>query len=79
MSLSPTAWPGGGVAYARDTRGGLTLLGRDMKAIHAPTGDGVDQVQAISKEGTWVAALHTRPGELPSPSPSSPPRDARSR
>ena len=65
MSLSPAAWPGGGVAYARDSRGGLTLLGRDIKAIQAPTGDGVDQVQAVSKEGAWVAALHTRPGELP--------------
>jgi hypothetical protein len=65
MSLAPSVWPGGGVAYAPDSRGGLTLIGREMKAIHAPTGDGVDQVQAISREGAWVAALHTRPGELP--------------
>ena len=36
-----------------------------MKPIHGPTGDGVDQVQAVSKEGAWVAALHTRPGQLP--------------
>lgn len=65
MSLSPSVWPGGGVAYAPDSRGGLTLIGRDMKPIHGPTGDGVDQVQAVSKEGAWVAALHTRPGQLP--------------
>jgi hypothetical protein len=65
MSLAPSVWPGGGVAYAPDSRGGLTLIGREMKAIHAPTGDGVDQVQALSPGGAWVAALHTRPGELP--------------
>jgi hypothetical protein len=68
MSLSPSVWPGGGVAYAPDSRGGLTLIGRDMKPIHGPTGDGVDQVQAVSpvsSEGAWVAALHTRPGQLP--------------
>jgi hypothetical protein len=65
MSLAPSVWPGGGVAYAPDSRGGLALIGREMKPIHAPTGDGVDQVQAISREGAWVAALHTRPGELP--------------
>ncbi|MEP7120209.1 MAG: hypothetical protein ABJE95_04825 [Byssovorax sp.] len=65
MSLAPSVWPGGGVAYAPDSRGGLTLIGREMKPIHAPTGDGVDQVQALSRDGAWVAALHTRPGELP--------------
>ena len=65
MSLSPSVWPGGGVAYAPDSRGGLALIGRDMKPIHAPTGDGVDQVQALSPDGAWVAALHTRPGQLP--------------
>ena len=65
MSLAPSVWPGGGVAYAPDSRGGLTLMGREMKAIRAPTGDGVDQVQAASRDGVWVAALHTRPGELP--------------
>lgn len=65
MSLAPSVWPGGGVAYAPDSRGGLALIGREMKPIHAPTGDGVDQVQALSRDGAWVAALHTRPGELP--------------
>jgi hypothetical protein len=65
MSLAPSVWPGGGVAYAPDSRGGLTLIGREMKPIHAPAGDGVDQVQALSRDGAWVAALHTRPGELP--------------
>ena len=65
MSLAPSVWPGGGVAYSPDGRSGLTLIDRKMKVIHAPTGDGVDQVQAISADGAWVAALHTRPGELP--------------
>jgi hypothetical protein len=65
LALAPSVWPGGGVAYSPDSRGGLTLLGREMKAIHAPTGDGIDQVQATSPGGAWVAALHTRPGELP--------------
>ena len=65
LALAPSVWPGGGVAYSPDSRGGITLIGRKMKAIHAPTGEGIDQVQATSREGAWVAALHTRPGELP--------------
>lgn len=65
MSLSPSVWPGGGVAYSPDSRSGLKLLGRDLKEIHGPTSDGVDQVQAVSKDGAWVAALHTRPSQLP--------------
>ncbi len=65
LALAPSVWPGGGVAYSPDSRGGLALIGREMKAIHAPTGDGIDQVQATSRDDAWVAALHTRPGELP--------------
>ena len=65
MSLAPSVWPGGGVAYSPDSRSGLTLIGRPMKGIRAPTREGVDQVQAISEGGAWVAALHTRPEQLP--------------
>jgi hypothetical protein len=65
LSLAPSVWPGGGVAYAPDSTSGLTLIGRTMKPILAPTRDGVDQVQALAPDGAWVAALHTRPGELP--------------
>jgi len=65
ISLAPSVWPGGGVAYTPDSRSGITLIGRQIKAIRAPTRDGVDQVQAVSADGAWVAALHTRPGQLP--------------
>lgn len=65
MSLAPSVWPGGGVAYSPDGRSGLTLIGRKMKPIQAPTGEGIDQVQALSEDGAWVAALHTRPGQFP--------------
>ena len=67
MSLAPFAWPGGGVAWSRDGRGGLAVLSGAPPLTSSPLGPGVDLVRAASSDGAWVAALHTVPGKLPVP------------
>jgi hypothetical protein len=67
MALAPFAWPGGGVAFNPEGRGGLAPLLHGRALSRAPLGDGVDLVRAVSSDGAWVAALHTLPGKLPVP------------
>ena len=67
MSLAPFAWPGGGVAWSVEGRGGLALLGKGRPLSPAPLGAGVDLVRALSTDGAWAALLHTVAGELPQP------------
>ncbi|MFT3770124.1 MAG: hypothetical protein QM820_32240 [Minicystis sp.] len=67
MSLAPFAWPGGGVAWSSNGRGGLAMLAGQRPLAAAPLGEGVDLVRAVSADGAWVAALHTVTGKLPVP------------
>lgn len=67
MSLAPFAWPGGGVAWSVEGRGGLALLGKGRPLSPAPLGAGVDLVRALSTDGAWAALLHTVAGKLPQP------------
>jgi hypothetical protein len=57
FTLTPHAWPDGGVAFnARSD--GLALLG-SSDPVRAPLGAGVDVVRAISGDARFVAAVHT--------------------
>src|SRR5262249_12958645 len=67
LSLSPFAWPGGGVAYNHEGHLGLALLGGTRPLAAGPLGPGVDQIQAVSTDGAGVAGLHAVPGALPVP------------
>lgn len=67
MNLAPFAWPGGGVAYSHEGRAGLALLGGARPLIPGLLGAGVDQIQATSAGGAWVAGLHTVAGRPPVP------------
>jgi hypothetical protein len=62
-SLAPHVFPGGGIALSSNGRDGLALLGA-ARAL-SPLGAGVDVIQAVSPDGTWVAGAHTVAGRLP--------------
>jgi hypothetical protein len=65
FSLAPHVWPDGGVAINQG-QSGLSLLG-SRDSLRAPLGPGVDRVRAFSSDARFVAALHTRAGELAVP------------
>lgn len=67
MSLTPFAWPGGGVAWTADGKRGLALLSGKRPLATAPLGEGVDLVEAVSADRAWVAALHMVTGRDPVP------------
>jgi hypothetical protein len=64
--LAPHAWPGGGLAYTPDRSAGLAVLGA-AAAVRGPLGPGIDAIQAIAPDGSWVATLHTEPGAFAVP------------
>ncbi|HTN82761.1 MAG TPA: hypothetical protein VL242_03725 [Sorangium sp.] len=64
--LAPHAWPGGGLAYTPDRAAGLLVVGA-RAAIRGPLGAGVDAIQAVSPDASWVAALHTNPSAFAVP------------
>jgi hypothetical protein len=68
MTLAPHVLPGGAVAYNPYAQSGLAILGSSADAsVQAPLGAGIDVLVATSPDGAWVAAQHTRPGELSVP------------
>lgn len=67
MSLTPFAWPGGGIAWTADGKRGLALLSSKRPLATAPLGEGVDLVEAVAPDRTWVAALHMVRGRDPVP------------
>ncbi|WP_437970363.1 hypothetical protein WMF04_14175 [Sorangium sp. So ce260] len=64
--LAPHVWPGGGLAYTPDRATGLFLVGA-RAALRGPLGAGVDTIQAVSPDASWVAALHTNPSAFAVP------------
>ncbi|WP_437666510.1 hypothetical protein [Sorangium sp. So ce1182] len=64
--LAPHAWPGGGLAYTPDRAAGLLVVGA-RAAVRGPLGAGVDAIQAVSPDASWVAALHTNPSAFAVP------------
>ncbi len=62
MSLVPHALRGGRVAWSRDGRDGLTILGAPGRG--GPLGAGADWVVASSDDGRWIGALHTVQGAI---------------
>ncbi len=57
FTLAPAVWPNGDVAYNPQGRG-LRLLGRS-EPWRSPLGAGVDVLRAVSRDGRFVALLHT--------------------
>ncbi|WP_437625918.1 hypothetical protein [Sorangium sp. So ce1151] len=64
--LAPHAWPGGGLAYTPDRAAGLLVVGA-RAAVRGPLGAGVDAIQAVSPDASWLAALHTNPSAFAVP------------
>jgi hypothetical protein len=70
MTLAPHVLPAGAgaVAYNPYSQSGLAILGSSADvSVQAPLGAGIDVLVATSPDGAWVAAQHTRPGELSVP------------
>lgn len=65
FALAPHAWPDGAVAFNPAGRG-LSLLG-SSDPVSSPLGPGVDVVRATSRDGRYVAALHTVSGRFAVP------------
>jgi hypothetical protein len=66
MALAAHAWPGGKLAVNLKGDQGLSVLGADAVA-GAPFGPGVDFLHAFTRDGRFVAGLHTTPSALPRP------------
>lgn len=68
MALFPVSLKSGVAFNEGQVRGLSVLTDTDAsKRIDCPFGDGADQVLAASKDGAWMAGVHTEPGAFGRP------------